>query len=331
MCSAICSLVSEAVDRIMDWLSRLLEMLPVRGYLDLRCEYGEPWRLAADQAKSGEIPYHVVLRGMAVLQGIRGGPPISLTEGDILLLPRGDAHVLHDGSALKASPLRERAAANFTISENAGKGERVTMLCGRFVFEVPHHRLVRDYLPSRLVARAGGGASSDPAARTGAQLAGLMALMRRETEADTLGGRAMLNAFSTALFTLSLRLASEAKDAPVGLLAAAGNPRLAPALMAMLREPARSWSLPALARLCNMSRAAMARHFQDKLGRSAHDFLTDVRMTVASNELRKPGVSTAAVSAAVGYQSEAAFQRAFKQHTGITPAAWRRTTSRFSG
>src|SRR5690349_14048454 len=68
----------------MDWLSHLLEMLPVRGYLDLRCEYRVPWRLEVDRAKSGEIPYHVVLRGTTVLKGIRGSSPISLVEGDIL-------------------------------------------------------------------------------------------------------------------------------------------------------------------------------------------------------------------------------------------------------
>jgi AraC family transcriptional activator of mtrCDE len=311
----------------MDWLSRLLEMLPVRGTLDRRCEYGVPWRLAAERNQSGELPYHVVLRGRAVLRGVRGGPSISLGEGDILLLPQGEAHILHDGSGAKASPLSERPATNFIISENAGQGERLTMLCGRFVFDAQHHRLVRDYLPSRLVAHAGSDALPERAAGTATSLAGLMALMRRETDADTLGGRAMLNALSTALFTLSLRLAGEAKNAPVGLLATAANPRLAPALMAMMHEPARPWTLPELARLCNMSRAAFARHFQERLGRSASDFLIDIRMTLASNELRKPDISTAAVAAVVGYQSEAAFQRAFRQRMGVTPAAWRRTAS----
>lgn len=309
----------------MDWLSRLLEMLLVRGTLDRRCEYGAPWRLAAERSEAGEIPYHVVLRGTAILHGARGGPPVSLGEGDILLLPHGEAHAMHDGSGARPSPVRERGAANLIVSKNAGRGERLTMLCGRFIFDGPHHRLVRNYLPPRLVAHAGSAASSEGAGGTAPQLAGLLTLMRRETDSDTLGGRAMLNALSTALFTLSLRLASEARDPPVGLLAAAANPRLAPALMAMMQEPARLWTLPTLGRLCNLSRAAFARHFQERLGRSAVDFLTDMRMALASNELRKPGVSTAAVAASVGYQSEAAFQRAFKQRMGITPAAWRRT------
>ena len=99
---------------------------------------------------------------------------------------------------------------------------------------------------------------------------------------------------------------------------------MTPALEALFNEPSRPWTLPDLARLCHMSRATLARHFEEKLGRSASDLLTDIRMTVAATELRKSSASTGAVAEAVGYQSEAAFQRAFKQHMGVTPAAWRR-------
>ena len=148
--------------------------------------------------------------------------------------------------------------------------------------------------------------------------------MRSESADDHLGGRAMLNALSTAMFALVLRLASETEDAPRGLLALAGHPRLAPAVAALFNEPARAWSLPDLARLCNMSRATLARQFQEKLGRSASDLLTDIRMTLAANELKRSSLSTGAVAEAAGYQSEAAFQRAFKDHMGVTPAQWRK-------
>src|SRR5260370_8276363 len=73
-----------------------------------------------------------------------------------------------------------------------------------------------------------------------------------------------------------------------------------------------------------MSRATLARQFQQKLGRSASDLLTEIRMTLASNELKKPSMSTGAVADTVGYQSEAAFQRAFKSYMGLTPAQWRK-------
>lgn len=306
----------------MDWLSRLLEMTPVRGRLDLRCLYGAPWRIDEEQAGPGEIPYHVVLGGSAVLEDPAGGPPQHLAAGDILFVAQGGAHTLHDGSGAKPVPARARAGLNVTFSENAGSGERLDMLCGRFVLAASQERLLRDYLPSRLLVRASQGPGTPHA--TAAQVASLVAMMRTESAADQLGGRAMLNALSTALFALTLRLSSESGDAPAGLLALAGNPRLAPAINAMFERPAHPWTLPALARLCNVSRATLVRLFNESLGRSASDLLTDIRMTLAANELRKPKLSTGAVAEAVGYQSEAAFQRAFKQHMGVTPARWRR-------
>jgi AraC family transcriptional activator of mtrCDE len=194
-------------------------------------------------------------------------------------------------------------------------------LCGHFAVAPPHDRLLRSYLPPRLVVHAGAHTGQQ---ETAAQLTGLVSLMRSESADDHLGGRAMLNALSTAMFALVMRLAGETEDAPRGLLALAGHPRLAPAVAALFNEPARAWSLPELARLCNMSRATLTRQFQEKLGRSASDLLTDIRMTLAANELKKSSLSTGAVAETVGYQSEAAFQRAFKGHIGVTPAQWRK-------
>lgn len=304
----------------MDWLSQLFEMIPVRGRLDLRCSYGVPWRIDQGPGEANEIPYHAVLAGSAILDDPVGGRPLQLNAGDILLLPGNPRHVMHDGGGAAPLPARNRAAQNFTISENLGSDERLDLLCGHFTIAPPHDRLLRSYLPPRLIVHAGARAG----AGTAAQLAGLVSLLRSEAADDHLGGRAMLNALSTAMFALVLRLASETDAAPRGLLAMAGHPRLAPAVGAMFREPARAWSLPELARLCNMSRATLARQFRDKLGRSASDLLTDIRMTLAANELRSSSLSTGAVAEMVGYQSEAAFQRAFKGHMGVTPAQWRK-------
>jgi AraC family transcriptional activator of mtrCDE len=231
---------------------------------------------------------------------------------------------LHDGSGARPSPLRERRTLSVTISENDGTGERLDMLCGRFVLSPAHERMLRDYLPRRVFVRAAehGATAAQPGAS--AEVARLVSLMRSESAVEHLGGRAMLDALSTALFTVAVRLASEADEAPTGLLAIAGHPRLSPALTALFNEPARPWTLPELARLCNMSRATFLRHFQQRLGRSPSDLLTDIRMTVASNALKASDASTAGIAALAGYQSEAAFQRAFKQRKGITPAQWRR-------
>ncbi|MCE4226236.1 AraC family transcriptional regulator [Methylobacterium sp. C25] len=307
-----------------DWLSRLLALVPVRGRLDIYCTYGAPWRIDQASAAVGEMAYHALVAGSAVLEDPTGGPPLRLSAGDILLLPRREDHVLRDGSGAQAGPSHTRAAANLLISENEGPGERLDMLCGHFVLARPQERLLRDYLPPRLVVRTGETAATATSSGTRDVLNGLVSLMRHEAVSDGLGGRAMLDALSTALFTLTLRLASEARERPVGLLALAGHSRLAPALSAMFNEPGRQWTLPKLARLCGMSRATMARQFQEKFGQSASELLTDVRMTLAANDLRKPSASTGAVAETVGYQSEAAFQRAFKQRMGITPAQWRR-------
>jgi AraC family transcriptional activator of mtrCDE len=308
----------------MDWLSRLLDMMPVAGNLDIRCSYGAPWRVTYDRSKEREIPYHIILRGTARLDDPDGGPSQLLSTGDIVVVAHGAAHVLRDDGIRRPAPATERKNLNLTISENAGTGDRLDMLCGHFILTAPHDRLVRAYLPPKLIVRAGGPDIAEQSPSTGALLAGLVTLMQAESMADNLGGHAMLNALQAALFALTLRLASESDQAPTGLLALAGSPRLASALTAMFRDPAHPWTLPELAGLCNMSRATLARHFDEKLGRSASDLLKDIRMTIAANALRNPSVSTETVAESVGYQSVAAFMRAFKEHAGMTPADWRR-------
>jgi AraC family transcriptional activator of mtrCDE len=168
------------------------------------------------------------------------------------------------------------------------------------------------------------GGSDDDIGSASNQLASLVGLMRMESARDKPGGYAILNALTSALFTLVLRAASESGQAPAGLLALAGHPRLAPAISAMFADPARPWSLPELADLCSMSRATFMRHFQDKLGRSATELLTDIRMTLAANELKKPAMSTEAVADSIGYRSVAAFRRVFTDKMGMTPGQWRR-------
>ncbi|OZI19979.1 AraC family transcriptional regulator [Bordetella genomosp. 9] len=302
-----------------DWISRLLEMISVTGQLEIRCAYGAPWRIVEAPSAAREIPYHAVLKGIAILEDPRDNTVRELGPGDILMLPHGSAHVLHDGSGRAPLPASSRRTPNLTVSENGGGEPVLDMLCGRFFITPPHDRLIRGYLPATLVVHAEGG-ETGPAS----QLAALVGMMRAEAMADTLGGRAMLNALSAALFTLALRVAGQGQQAPQGLLALAGHPRLAPALSAIFNEPARPWTLPELAALCSMSRATFMRHFQDKLGRTAYDLLTDVRMSLASNELKRPTATAEAVAEAVGYQSVAAFRRGFAQWMGMTPGEWRR-------
>jgi AraC family transcriptional activator of mtrCDE len=309
-----------------DWLSQLLQIITVTGEVEIRCAYGAPWRISYEQSPEREIPFHVVLRGTATLENLGDRSSRQIGPGDIVLLPDGSAHLLHDGSGATPSPAHVRETTNFVISENFGSGERLDMLCGRFIVEAPHDRLISQYLPGTLVVRSRKQKFDDNAASATDQLTGLVHLMRLESFESRLGGFAMLNALSSALFTLTLRVASESLQAPTGLLALAGHPRLSPAISAMLQAPAKQWTLPMLAQLCNMSRATFMRHFETVLGRSSTDLLTDIRMSIAANALKNPSLSTESVAELVGYQSIAAFRRAFTQRIGVTPGEWRRTT-----
>jgi AraC family transcriptional activator of mtrCDE len=301
-------------------------MITVTGRLEVRCAYGAPWRVAWPQSGAQEIPYHIVLKGRAILKDAKTDTTMELEGGDVVLLPHGSEHVLHDGSGQAPARTHDRRdLAGWMLSENDGQGERLDMLCGKFFVGKPHDRLVRNYLPTNVVIRAKDGTTDEAASSASHHLTGLLGLMRLESTSDKLGGNAVLNALSSALFTLVLRAASESERAPAGLLALAGHPRLAPAISALFADPARPWKLPELAGLCNMSRATFMRHFQDKLGRSAIDLLTDIRMSLAANELKKPGTTTAAIAESVGYQSEAAFRRAFADWMGMTPGQWRRS------
>ncbi len=308
-----------------DWLSHLLQIITVTGQLEVRCAYGAPWRVAWTRAAANEIPYHVIVKGRAIFEDPETRTARELMGGDIVLLPHGAEHVLHDGSG--QAPIRtheSRGSAGWTLSENDGQGEQLDLLCGRFFIAPPHDRLIRNYMPANLVARAMDSHGEDGLGNASSQLASLVRLMRMESAGDRAGGRAILNALSSALFTLVLRSASEAEKAPEGLLALAGHPRLAPAIAAMFADPARSWKLPDLADMCGMSRATFMRHFQDRLGCSALDLLTDLRMSLAANELKKPAISTEAVAETIGYQSVSAFRRAFAERMGMTPGEWRR-------
>lgn len=309
----------------VDWLSQLLTMITVTGQLEVRCIYGAPWRVEWDQSAAREIPYHVVLKGRAVIENPETATATELVAGDIVLLPHGSAHVLHDGSRRAPGPARHRMdASGRSVSENDGKGERLDMLCGRFLIGPPHDRLIRDYLPKTLTVRATDDAGEADADSSAHHLASLVNLMRAESTGDKPGGHAILNSLTSALFALALRAASESTQATAGLSALAGHPRLAPAISAMFADPARAWTLPDLAQLCSMSRATFMRHCTDTLGHSAIELLADIRMSLAANELKKPAMTTEAVADIVGYRSVAAFRRVFTDKMGMTPGQWRR-------
>ena len=320
----------------MDLLSRLLVLMPVAGRLDIRCHFGAPWRLDNPAADAREIPYHVLLRGEAVIEDEHGAP-LRMRAGDIVLFPAGAPHVLHDGSGGTPAGASSRVVNGLTIETNHGAGADVDILCGRFLLPAVPERLLRDHLPGRLLVHSiahtgdhkandsdgmGHQAPQDDAVAS-SRLARLIQLMREEALEQGPASETLVNHLSGALFALTLRFASHADEPPRGLLALAQRPRLQPALSAMFDEPGKPWTLPELAALCHMSRATFARHFDEAIGRSASDVLTEIRIALAGRKLAQTSLAIAEIGEAVGYQSDAAFQRVFKRQVGMTPAQWR--------
>ncbi len=316
----------------MELLDRLLSLMPVTGRLDVRCHFGSPWRIDHPESNEWEFPYHVLLRGEAVVESDTGEsePAIRMKAGDIVLFPSGHAHRLHDGSGSPPRAVRERHDDGLTIITNGNADEGADVLCGRFVLPAVPQQLMRDHLPGRLLVSSvsGGDGQARDAAFAATRLARVIELMREEAFEQRPGSTAVVNQLSGALFALTLRCASNTDQAPRGLLALAQRQRLQPALAAMFDEPEKPWTLPQLAELCHMSRATFARHFEEAISRSASDVLTEIRMALAGRKLAQTAISIAEIGEAVGYRSEAAFQRVFKRQVGMTPAKWRAHASR---
>lgn len=317
----------------MELLDRLLSLMPVTGRLDVRCHFGSPWTIDHPESNEWEFPYHVLLRGEAVVESDADGksePAVRMKAGDIVLFPSGGAHRLHDGSGDRPRATRKRNNDGLTIATNGGANEGADVLCGRFVLPAVPQRLMRDHLPGRLIVSSviEDEGRSREAAFAATRLARVIELMREEAFEQRPGFATVVNQLSGALFALTLRCASETDQAPRGLLALAQRQRLQPALAAMFDEPEKPWTLPSLAELCHMSRATFARHFDEAIGRSAADVLTEIRMALAGRKLAQTGMSIAEIGEAVGYRSEAAFQRVFKRQVGMTPAKWRADSAR---
>jgi len=312
----------------LDVLSQWLALMPVSGRLDTRCHFGSPWRLAPGPAGQQEMPFHVLLKGEAVLE-LPGAAPVRLRPGDVVLLPHGSAHRLHDGSGQAAAPVQERPSVVLQVAENLAGGEAADILCGRFVLSAFSEPMARRFLPPSLVVGSGGDAfeakTEQEPQRDAQRLERLIELMRAEAEEEGPGSAAVIGHLCGALFSLVLRRASQLDAGPQSLLALAQRASLQPALMAMFTAPEKPWTLPELAALCHMSRATLIRHFESATGQSPAELLLQIRMARAMRHLLHTERSAGSIADDVGYQSEAAFQRAFKRHTGLTPARFRAT------
>ncbi|MBG7621822.1 cupin domain-containing protein, partial [Herbaspirillum sp. AP02] len=314
----------------MDALSRLLSLHPVRAGLDIRCRFGQPWNLPNPALPAGVAPYHFILEGQAQLQ-LPHGEPLTLQAGDLVILTRGAAHNLFIAPATpaaQASAVRlGSTAAPVTLHVNddqsGGSQPLSDFLCGQFHFEAPQSNALMQALPELLLVRSAELPEGDG-------LRTLATLLRNECGgADgqgelRSGAQAVVAGLAAALFGLALRAWLARGGPQPGLLALLAHPVLQHAMQAMLASPQEDWPLPRLAGLCHMSRATFVRRFQEVGGATPGELLQQLRMARAARLLSYSKLGTAQIGEAVGYQSEAAFNRVFKKFSGVGPGAYRR-------
>jgi AraC family transcriptional activator of mtrCDE len=241
-----------------------------------------------------------------------------MQAGDMLVLPRGHAHRLYTSGADQTTPVQKVfQEASIAQVGNEGAGERSDILCGQFHFEASASRTLVAALPDIVLVRTAG-------RQDFAGLQVLVGLLRDETNELRPGANAVISHLASALFSLLLRAWLEQASAAPGLFALLGDPRLSQAFHDMLSEPGKAWSLEQLAQRCSMSRATFVRVFRSVAGATPGDLLLHIRMAQAAQWLNQSRQSIGAISEAVGYQSEAAFNRAFKRYTGVGPGQYRR-------
>lgn len=301
----------------MDALSQFIQLTRPQASLDLRCLFQGRFSIPHAPEPNGQALFHLVLSGCCRVD--TGGRTLTLREGDFILFPRGEAHTIHDPVSKEAPTAKPRTSHDGMLPlRQTGRGAAdVDLLCGRFVHEHGSTTLLVRTLPDPLHVSL-----TDNASFTALQA--LIWLMRDEAETRAPGALAIVTSLSQALLTMALRAYGQRENASPGTLTLLSDARLGPSIQAMLSAPERAWTIDALADLAAMSRATYARHFKARADMTVWDFLTRVRMTLACETLVHTRLSVGEVGTRVGYQSEAAFGKAFKQQLGMTPARYRR-------
>lgn len=301
--------------RSPDVLGQMLERSRLRGQLYCRTVARAPWGLRFPARP--EAALHLVMAGTCLL--IQGGERVVLGPGDVVLLPRGDGHVMADSARSPRRDLTEWLGGwRGGPMRLGGDGLETVVLCGFFASDAPVAHPVLRLLPERVHLRG-----ADEAARA---LGPTVSLIEREYERGERGATVVLSRLLDVLLVQLLRAwADDQAPGEAGWLGALREPVLARAIGLMHAEPGRDWDIDELARRAGTSRPTLARRFAAAVGRSPGAYLTQLRMQEASHLLRETDDTLGAIAGRVGYRSEFAFNRAFHREMGEPPGAYRRS------
>lgn len=299
----------------MDVLGSVLRELRFESTEYRLLRLGAPFRVSFSEP--GLRGVHVVVQGECEVR-VDGGRNLSLSAGELVLFPRGDAHDLcsADGSRQPAQSGVALALATAPGQEvrGGGSGVETVLLCGAF-FVTRHDHPALAAMPRVVHVSEGQGGQH--------WLAPYVNALESEVRHCGPGSAVVTARLSDALVARALRYEAEVADEP-GLLHGLADPYVAPVLAAMHDDPARPWTVASLAAVAGLSRAAFAARFRERVGMTPGEYLLSLRMARASMLLRDERSTLATVAAQIGYGSEAAFSAAFKRYAGIAPGAYRR-------
>lgn len=319
-----------------DALSHVLRTVRFRGVVFFDLDASAPWAAEAPQSATiadavfpgteHVIEYHVVTRGTC-WGGIVGEPPVRLEAGDVIAFPHGDAHVLSSEPGLRgdAAPIEATPEIRLPIALDLRRGPAepsdVHVVCGFVGCDARPFNPLLASLPRLLKASAGQGPR-------GNWIEQFVRYAVAETRDARAGSECVLTKLSELMFLEIVRLHLESTSAErAGWLAGLRDPQVGRALAKMHERPGAPWTLEELARVAGMSRSVFAERFAEIVGIAPMQYLTRWRMQVASDLITRGATPFAQIAGEVGYESEAAFHRAFKKVVGTSPGAWRKQRS----
>ncbi len=315
----------------MDPLSDVLRAVRLNGAYFYRVEASAPWSYFTAGARElvprvmpdaeHLISYHILLTG-SCWAGIAGEPQVLMLPGDVVVFPQGDSHLMSSAEGLGArAPLESGTPSQFPDKVFLGDGsERDTaFVCGFLGCDVRPFNPLLSSLPRRMHM---------PGAAAG-WLSQFPRKVVAESRTGGIGSATMLTRMAELMFIEVLRhYFEELPTQQTGWFAGLKDPVVGPALARLHERPAHPWTLPELAQGIASSRTVVVERFTRIVGMPPMRYLTRWRLQLAAELLTTGSAKVATIAAHVGYDSEAAFSRAFKRETGTSPAHWRLSIKR---
>ena len=314
----------------MDPYSEILSALKLKGAIFFRVEFTAPWfvdaprsaQLAAALGIEGAyvVNFHLLTEGEALVE-MPSGQTLRITAGEIVIFPHGDPHHLLsvDGRCRveDAAVVAKVLARDLSPLRSGGGGAMAQFVCGYMACDAFFCRSVVEGLPSVLSVNI----RSDA---TGQWVENSMRHLLEEAGSGGMGSEAVLAKISEALFVEALRkYAAQLPPGHVGWLAAAREPHIGRALVLLHNRMAFHWTAEGLARKVGLSRSAFVARFSALLSMPPMKYLARLRLQMAARALATTAAGVQAIAAETGYESEAAFNRAFKREIGVPPARYR--------